>query len=91
MKESPEKRIKRLLYQSWYRGCKETDRLLGVFARAEIATMNAQELDDFEAILHEEDRDIFAWLTGKAPIPERYAAGSMMQKLKAFDFSGSGV
>lgn len=91
MKESPETRIKRLLYQSWYRGCKETDRLLGVFARAQIASMNTQELNDFEAMLQEEDRDIFAWLTEKSPVPERYAGSTMMQKLKAFDFSGSGA
>lgn len=80
-----EARIKRLMYQSWYRGCKETDRILGHFAKAHLAELNDDELDAFEAILEESDKDLFNWLTGKEPMPEAYQANPIMQRLQDFD------
>ncbi len=84
-----EKRIKRLLYQSWYRGCKETDKILGPFARAYLHRFSDAELDEFEALMAEEDRDLFAWITGKVPVPERYQASVVMQRLLEYDVAES--
>ncbi|MCB2081973.1 MAG: succinate dehydrogenase assembly factor 2 [Rickettsiales bacterium] len=78
-------RIKRLKYQSWYRGCKETDRILGRFARAHLDHFTPEELDLFEAILKEDDRDLFRWISGEAPMPEEYSDNPVMRRILAFD------
>ncbi len=64
-------RLKRLLYRSWHRGCKETDTVLGQFAEANLGTLPAPILDSFELLLDEQDWDIWNWLTEKnSPKPE---------------------
>ncbi len=80
-----EKRIKRLHYLSWYRGCKETDKILGGFARAHLEELKPAELDEFERILGEDDSDLFDWMTGKRPMPEHYQQSPLMQRILAFD------
>lgn len=79
-----EHRVKRLKYQSWYRGCKETDILLGNFARARLDALNDAELDAFEGLLGENDVDMFRWLTDQAEPPEHIKANSAYQKIYAF-------
>ena len=76
-------RRKRLLYLAAYRGFKEADLLIGGFARAHIAAMTDDELDQFEALLHQNDRELYAWATDNADAPEELA-GSVLDKLKAF-------
>ena len=71
---------KRLRYQSWHRGCKETDDILGPFADAWLP--DATNAAPFEALLKEEDWDIYRWLTGQQPMPEEHAA--MLEEIKAF-------
>lgn len=78
-----EARRKRLLYRSVYRGNKENDILLGQFARAHIADLNAAELDQYERLLKMSDNDIFDWLTGKAAIPPEDDT-PVLRKLLAF-------
>ena len=65
-------RIKKLIYQSAHRGCKETDLLLGDFAKKYLPHCNRAELDLYEAFIHENDWDIYAWFTGDMPLPEHY-------------------
>jgi antitoxin CptB len=62
--------LKRLTYRSWHRGCKETDLILGTYCDKNITTLGKAELERFEALLDEEDADIWAWLTGKTPCPK---------------------
>ncbi len=91
MKQEPftrETRIKKLLYQSWYRGCKETDKILGGFARAHIHELSDDELEAFEQLLDYQDWDIYRWVTGEQEPPANIAASSLFQKIKAFDVSG---
>ncbi len=61
---------KRLRYQSWHRGCKETDDILGPFADAWLP--NAQDTAPFEALLEEDDWDIYRWLTNEQAQPEEH-------------------
>lgn len=77
-------RLKRLQYQSWYRGCKETDLLLGAFAREKLPQMPPEALDAFERLLGENDVDIFRWLTDQATPPEPIANDPAYIALKAF-------
>lgn len=65
-------RLKRLRFRSWHRGCKETDLILGRFCDAALETMPESDLDTFEALLEENDADLWQWLSGKQPAPEVY-------------------
>ena len=62
--------LKRLAYRSWHRGCKETDLILGTYCDRYITHMNEADLRRYEALLDEEDADIWAWLTDKTPCPK---------------------
>jgi antitoxin CptB len=72
MHESITVRRKRLLYQSRYRGRLEGDLLFGGFAARHLAALNAMQLDRYEALLRESDHDLFAWISGRQPVPERH-------------------
>jgi antitoxin CptB len=54
---------KRILYQSWHRGCKETDVVLGPFAEAFLPECSEADLALFIALLNEDDWDIWHWIT----------------------------
>ena len=62
-------RIKRLKYRANHRGIKEMDIILGGFANAQLSTLNESAVDDFEALMGEQDRDLLIWFTGEAPFP----------------------
>ena len=64
--------VKRLFYLSTHRGCKETDFILGRFATKHLAQMDSQTCDIYEKFLHENDWDIYAWLTDTRPLPPQY-------------------
>lgn len=65
-------RRKRLIYRSSYTGTKETDLLLGPFARRFVPVFTAEQLDRFERLLAASDPDIFAWATGQAAAPPEH-------------------
>ena len=54
---------KKILYQSWHRGCKETDVVLGPFAEQFLPICGEGELKAFIALLDEDDWDIWHWFT----------------------------
>ena len=62
-------RRRRILYRCWHRGIREMDLVFGSFAEAEIARLSDEELDEFEAIMGEDDHDLHAWITGAQPVP----------------------
>jgi succinate dehydrogenase flavin-adding protein (antitoxin of CptAB toxin-antitoxin module) len=69
--ETRENRRRRLVHRSLYTGMKETDLLLGAFARARLAGFDDAQLDRYEALLAAPDPAIFAWAIGReAPPPE---------------------
>jgi antitoxin CptB len=72
MHESITVRRKRLLYQSRYRGHLEGDLLFGGFADRHLTSLSAAQLDRYEALLQESDQDLFAWISGQQPVPERH-------------------
>ena len=65
-------RVRRLIYQATYTGMKETDLLLGHFARVHLPHLTDTDLDDFEALLDAGDPAILAWVMGNDPLPEVY-------------------
>lgn len=69
--EPIEIRRKRLTHRSLYTGMKETDLLLGAFARRHVAAFDPGQLDRYEALLGEPDPAIYAWAIGREkPPPE---------------------
>jgi succinate dehydrogenase flavin-adding protein (antitoxin of CptAB toxin-antitoxin module) len=83
MSETLEIRRKRLIHQSLYTGMKETDLLLGAFARRHLPGFGAAELDEYERLLREPDPDLFDWATGRQVPPER-CQGPVMTLLMNF-------
>jgi antitoxin CptB len=58
---------KRLYYQSWHRGTREAELLLGAFADTHLSTLQEQDLHAYEALLACTDADIFDWLQSSFP------------------------
>ena len=59
--------------RAWRRGTKEMDLILGPYADSELAGMAPAGLDLFDAMLEENDQDLYQWVTGQAPAPQRFA------------------
>ncbi len=72
MSESPEHRLKRLRMRSWRRGTKEMDLILGPFADSTLKDLDSKALDAFEALLVENDQDLYAWFCGRSNPPEEH-------------------
>ena len=68
-----EARLKRLRLRAWRRGTKEMDLILGPFADARLAALAPETLDRFEALLEENDQDLYAWVTGQGAPPAALA------------------
>ncbi|MGI9352247.1 MAG: succinate dehydrogenase assembly factor 2 [Rhizobiaceae bacterium] len=64
-----ETRLKRLIYRANHRGIKEMDIILGGFANTRLRQLTDVELDEFEALMEENDRDLLVWFTGEAKFP----------------------
>jgi antitoxin CptB len=76
-------RRRRILFRAWHRGTREMDLLMGQFADAHIDRLGEAELDVFEALIEVPDRDLFAWLTDAAQVPENYDT-PLYRSVKAF-------
>jgi antitoxin CptB len=66
-------RRRRALFRAWHRGTREMDLLLGRFADAHIGALSDRDLADFEALMEAPDGDLFAWVTGRAPVAASHA------------------
>ncbi|MEM1079909.1 MAG: succinate dehydrogenase assembly factor 2 [Pseudomonadota bacterium] len=72
MTEPRETRLKRLHMRSIRRGIKEMDIILGGFSEMQLATLSDEELGLYDVMLSENDHDLYQWVTGQQPTPERY-------------------
>jgi antitoxin CptB len=66
-------RLKRLRIRSWRRGTREMDLILGGYADEALETLDLAGLDGFEALLEEDDHDLYLWVAGSGDVPERHA------------------
>lgn len=62
-------RLKRLKFRANHRGIKEMDIVLGRFANEKLAMLSGKQLDAFETLMKENDRDLLVWFTGEAVFP----------------------
>ena len=70
---------RRMRMRAWRRGTREMDLILGPFADAMLSEMDAPARAEFEALLDENDQDLYAWVSGRlsgkgTPGPARHAA-----------------
>ena len=65
-------KIKRLLMQSNRRGIKENDIILGRFAKTHINNLSDQELSAYEALLLENDQELYLWFSGVRSPPNHF-------------------
>ncbi|MFV0512464.1 MAG: succinate dehydrogenase assembly factor 2 [Jhaorihella sp.] len=72
MSEPREFRVKRMKMRSMRRGIKEMDLILTAFAEARLDGMAPGDLDLYDALLNENDHDLYQWVTGQVPAPGRY-------------------
>lgn len=73
MSESPEARRKRLMMRSMRRGIKEMDLILSAYATDRLADMDDAALTLYDALLSENDQDLYQWVTGQGAAPTRYS------------------
>lgn len=62
---SDENRLKRLRMRSWRRGIKEMDLILGPWADEKAQGLDEEGLDTYEALLGENDHDLYQWVTAR--------------------------
>ncbi len=72
MSEDRQTKIKRLKMRSMRRGIKEMDVILSAYADAHLAALPDETLATYDALLSENDHDIFSWVTGQAEAPDVY-------------------
>ena len=65
--------VKRLRMRSWRRGTKEMDMILGPFSDEMLGDLTGQELDRYEQLLHENDQDLYQWVSGQVSPPQTHA------------------
>ncbi len=79
-------RLKRLRMRSWRRGTKEMDLILGPFSDSLLDSLTPDELDLYEALLEENDQDLYPWITarigGSQPGPQ--AISPMLDRVARF-------
>lgn len=73
MTETAEHRLKRLSMRSHRRGTKEMDIILGRFADDRLDGLAPDRLDLYEALLEENDQDLYQWVTRQERAPGRFA------------------
>lgn len=77
-------RRERLRYRSHHRGTKEMDVLLGRFAERHLDDFGVTELADYEALLDEQDQDLYDWASGRSAPPKEKQSRVMQAYLAMF-------
>ncbi|WGF89427.1 succinate dehydrogenase assembly factor 2 [Marinivivus vitaminiproducens] len=81
-------RRKRLTHASRYRGFLESDLFFGRFADQHLHSLDKAQLDRYEALLQENDHDLFAWIAGRQPVPPEHD-NDVMTLLRRFEFTAA--
>lgn len=74
MTEIHEHRVKRLRMRSMRRGMKEMDIILVRYSDAYLEAMDDDALTLYDALLSENDQDLYQWVTGQIAAPEAFEA-----------------
>ncbi|WP_428646003.1 succinate dehydrogenase assembly factor 2 [Roseibium sp.] len=83
IQDNRDPRRKKILFRCWHRGMKEMDLLLGGFADAEIDKLSEEELGELEHLLSAQDHDLYAWMSGRVPLPQEWD-GPLYRRIIAY-------
>lgn len=75
---------KKLTFRSWHRGTKEMDLMMGKFADAILPGYGHAQLEAYEALMHENDPNIYNWITLQETLPEHIQKNTALLELIAF-------
>jgi antitoxin CptB len=78
-----EHRLKKLRFRAWRRGFREIDLIFGRFADRYGDDFTEADYLAFEALLDENDQDVYAWIIGQSPTPAAFQT-PLMARLQAF-------
>jgi len=67
-------RLKRMRLRAWRRGTREMDLILGGFADSQLAELDEAARAEFEALLEEDDQDLYDWVSGRVAVPPAHRA-----------------
>jgi antitoxin CptB len=73
MAEDRPTRLRRLRMRSIRRGIREMDLILGAFCETALESMPDADLAAYEALLAENDHELFRWITGQSAPPASLA------------------
>ena len=76
-------RRKRILFRSLRRGTRESDLVIGGFARMTLGNLNGAQLDTLEALLDRPDPELLGWVIGLRPVPPEFDT-DVMAMLRAY-------
>ena len=76
-------RRKRILFRSLRRGTKESDLVIGGFARAALPDLDDGQLDRLESLLDRPDPELLGWAIGLRPVPAEFDT-DVMAMLRAY-------
>jgi antitoxin CptB len=77
-------RRRRLLFQSWHRGTREADLIMGRFADVHIADFSDAELEQYEHLLQALEADLLGWVTGVIAVPADHDT-AMFRRVRDFN------
>lgn len=83
MNQGLDARRKRILFRSLRRGTKESDLVIGGFARVALPGLDAAQLDALEALLDRPDPELLGWAIGLHPVPAEFDT-DVMAMLRAY-------
>lgn len=75
---------KRLLFHCTHMGMKENDVMFGDFARAHVAELSDAEVSDLEALLKNNDLDLYNWVLGHTLVPPQWD-NQVLKRLQMFN------
>jgi antitoxin CptB len=83
--QSPEIRLKKIMYRCKMRGMLELDLLLGSWANEHAQTLTDQDLDDLEALSLAETPEVLKWVMKKEDPPADFDS-RVLRQLQAYTF-----
>ena len=81
-KEPQDIREKRLRMRSMRRGTKEMDIILEGFFVMSLSDFDNGTLDEYEALLDENDQDLYQWISGQTDVPSQHT--KMINLIKTY-------
>ncbi len=76
-------RIKQLKFRAWRRGFREHDFLMGTYADENLEKLSDAELDQFDALLMQQDWDVYYWIVGQIEAPDEFKT-QILKDLQSF-------